>query len=109
MVLTKLLGLTLTLSTFFSTSPQFSACFKDLCVQYCNLFYLGFLSQTFTVHRTAGEGGGYFFNCSLPTSTHFLFIETTTVWNNGDVDTMYSFNKNSNFISRSADLDMIFQ
>ena len=24
-------------------------------------FYLGFLSRTFTIHRTAGEGGGYFF------------------------------------------------
>ena len=34
-------------------------------------FYLGFLSQTFMIHRTAGEGGSYFFNSSfslLPTS-----------------------------------------
>ena len=29
-------------------------------------FYLGFLSQTFTVHRTAGEGGDYLFNSSVP-------------------------------------------
>ena len=29
-------------------------------------FYLGFLSRTFMIHRTAGEGGGYFFNPSLP-------------------------------------------
>ena len=29
-------------------------------------FCLGFLSRTFTNHRTAGEGGGYFFNSSLP-------------------------------------------
>ena len=29
-------------------------------------FYLGFLSWTFTNHRTAGEGGGHFFNSSLP-------------------------------------------
>ena len=29
-------------------------------------FYLGFLSRTITVHRTAGEGGGYSFNSSLP-------------------------------------------
>ena len=28
--------------------------------------YLGFLSRTFTIHRTAGEGGGYLFNSSLP-------------------------------------------
>ena len=29
-------------------------------------FYLGFLSQTFTFHGTAGEGGGFLFNSSLP-------------------------------------------
>ena len=29
-------------------------------------FYLDFLSRTFTIHRTAGEGGGYLFNSSLP-------------------------------------------
>ena len=28
-------------------------------------FYLGFLSQTFTNHRSAGERGGHFFNSSL--------------------------------------------
>ena len=28
-------------------------------------FYLGFLLRTFTNHRTAGEGGGHFFNSSL--------------------------------------------
>ena len=28
--------------------------------------YLDFLSQPFTNHRTAGEGGGHFFNSSLP-------------------------------------------
>ena len=28
--------------------------------------YLGFLSRTFTIHRTAGEGGGYFFKSALP-------------------------------------------
>ena len=32
-------------------------------------FYLGFLSQPFTNHRTAGEGGGQFFNSSLPMRT----------------------------------------
>ena len=30
------------------------------------LFYLGFLSQSFPIHRTAGEGGGYLFNSFLP-------------------------------------------
>ena len=29
-------------------------------------FFLGFVSRTFTNHRTAGEGGGHFFNPSLP-------------------------------------------
>ena len=29
-------------------------------------FYLGFLSRTFTIHGTAGEGGGYLLNSSLP-------------------------------------------
>ena len=29
-------------------------------------FYLGFLSRTFTIHGTAGEGGGYLFDSSLP-------------------------------------------
>ena len=29
-------------------------------------FCLGFLSRTFTIHGTAGEGGGYLFNSSLP-------------------------------------------
>ena len=28
-------------------------------------FYVGFLSQTFTIDRAVGEGGGYFFNSSL--------------------------------------------
>ena len=31
-------------------------------------FYLGFLSRTFTIHGTVGEGGGYLFNSSLPLS-----------------------------------------
>ena len=29
-------------------------------------FYLGFFSQLFMNHRTAGEEGGHFFNSSLP-------------------------------------------
>ena len=29
-------------------------------------FYLGFLSQTLTIHWTAGEGGGYLLNSSQP-------------------------------------------
>ena len=33
-------------------------------------FYLGFLSRTFTNHRTAGEGGGHFFNSSSQAVRH---------------------------------------
>ena len=33
------------------------------------IFYPGFFSQTFTIHRTAGEGGGYLFSFSLPLPT----------------------------------------
>ena len=29
-------------------------------------FYLGFHSRKFTIHRTAGEGGDFLFNSSLP-------------------------------------------
>ena len=32
------------------------------------VFYLGFFSRTFTNHMIAGEGGGHFFNSSLPLS-----------------------------------------
>ena len=35
-------------------------------VSFFFFFYLGFLSRTFTIHGTAGEGGGYLFNSSLP-------------------------------------------
>ena len=28
--------------------------------------YVGFLSPAFTIHRTVGEGGGYFFNSYVP-------------------------------------------
>ena len=31
-----------------------------------SFFDLGFLSQTLTIDRTAGEGRGYFFDSSLP-------------------------------------------
>ena len=36
--------------------------------EYIFFVYLGFLSRTFMIHRTAGEGGGYLFNSSLPLS-----------------------------------------
>ena len=45
--------------------PFFNICrlvtFKRLL-----FFYLGFVLRTFTNHWTAGEGGGHFFNSSLP-------------------------------------------
>ena len=40
--------------------------FKRFWFQLFFFFCLGFLSQAFTNHRTAGEGGGNFFNSSLP-------------------------------------------
>ena len=40
---------------------------KDLLIHVVVFFfYLGFLLRTFTNHRTAEEGGGHFFNSSLP-------------------------------------------
>ena len=33
---------------------------------YIFFFYLGFLSRTFTNHKTAGDRGEYFFNSSTP-------------------------------------------
>ena len=36
--------------------------YSSVCVFF---FFLGFLSRTFTIHRTAGEGEGYLFNSSL--------------------------------------------
>ena len=36
-------------------------------------FYLGFLSQTFMNHRTAGEGEGHLFEVGLSPSNNFLF------------------------------------
>ena len=33
---------------------------------YIYISCLGFISRTFTIHRTAGEEGGYFVKCSLP-------------------------------------------
>ena len=31
-----------------------------------HFFLSGFLSQTFTIHKTAGEGEGYLYNSCLP-------------------------------------------
>ena len=48
-------------TSFYQTSKHF-------CLQLAFSFYLGFLSQPFTKHMTAGEGGEHFFNSSLPLS-----------------------------------------
>ena len=47
--------------------------YLDICFFNCNgwgnqffFYHLDFLSQTFTIHRTAVEGGGYLFNSSPP-------------------------------------------
>ena len=38
----------------------------SIILNFIYFFYLGFLSRKFTIHRTAGEGGGYLFSPSLP-------------------------------------------
>ena len=48
---------------FRKTNPKKMVIFKIFRKA---LTYLGLLSRTFTNHRTAGEGGGNFFNSSLP-------------------------------------------
>ena len=37
----------------------------DVYIYIC-IFYLGFISELFTIHMTAGEERGYFFHSSLP-------------------------------------------
>ena len=49
------------------TMDYYVYCTLDACgMIFFSFFYLGFLSRTFTIHGTAGEGGGYLFNSSLP-------------------------------------------
>ena len=49
--------------TLASLEPEASLKAFQICKMF--FFYLGFLSRTFSNHRTAGEGRGHFFN-SLP-------------------------------------------
>ena len=51
---------------FFLENGQNDSSTKNLNKLYFLLFYLGFLSRTFTIHKTPGEGEGYLFNFSLP-------------------------------------------
>ena len=51
-------------------------CAKRTSERGCFLFYLSFLLQTFTIHRTAGDGGGYLFNSSLPLQRHLDMSRT---------------------------------
>ena len=48
------------LSSFFSNKKKLESHKRVFFI------YLGFLSRTFTNHRTAGEGEGHFFNFLLP-------------------------------------------
>ena len=50
---------------FLNKALSLDICYWHIHLNYF-LSYLGFLSQTFTIHRTAGEGDGYLFNSSLP-------------------------------------------
>ena len=58
-----------TFSIFDRNCPFWSNMFQYSVLRICLifLFSLSLLSRTFTNHRTAGEGGGYFYN-SLPLS-----------------------------------------
>ena len=56
---------------FIKLDMQFSFCVKTFGQEMGSdevqvfLFYLGFLSQTFMIHRTAGERGGYSIHSSV--------------------------------------------
>ena len=39
---------------------------RPLCLSLFFFFYLSFISQTLTIHRTVGEEGGYLFNSYIP-------------------------------------------
>ena len=50
----------------YARSCSINVKLKNLITFTTFFFYLGFLTRTFTNHRTAGEEGGHFFNSSLP-------------------------------------------
>ena len=52
---------TKTISNFFRKSY-----WNEQLFIFCLFFYLSFLPWTLMIHRTAGEGGGYLCNSSLP-------------------------------------------
>ena len=58
--------------TLASLEPEVSSKAFQICKMF--FFYLGFLSRTFSNHRTAGEGRGHFFNSSpqLPPTSQTL-------------------------------------
>ena len=56
-----------TILTYLNTNSIENLCFFVFAFVF--FYYLGFLSRTFTNHRTAGEGGVHFFNSSLPLPT----------------------------------------
>ena len=49
---------------FVITLKNYKLCYSKL--NFFFFFYLGFLLQPFTNHRTAGEAGEHFYNSSLP-------------------------------------------
>ena len=74
------------LKTIQFTAQKSCFPFRISLVNMINFFHLVFLSQTFMNHRTAGEGGGHFFNSSLPLSlaskVFWCFLEVK----NGNID-----------------------
>ena len=59
-------------------------------------FYLGFLSGTFTIHRTAGEGGGHLFNSSLPLPPASLTLRQQPGDNCRELTSTYGYQPDQN-------------
>ena len=80
-------------SVYVIDTTCFDECFLNVLFDnWSSFFYLGFLSRTFTIHRTARERGRYLSNFSLPLplalfskgdsfSRHIVpFIETSVLF-----------------------------
>ena len=50
---------------YSKTQKRSQKSIRSIAVGLIFFFYLGFLSRTFTIHRTSGEGGAYLFDSSV--------------------------------------------